>query len=292
MEDYPVEEFKRAYDSHIQEAHNKKELAFPHLHTLCEILYCYDGGLDVQIGTQWYSFMPGDLILIPANTVHSVHAVRSDHSRYAVVQFNPSFLANPKIPNEQKCMAPFSSDHLTVQKRIPAAIVRNSEIPKLIEKILENRDGRRFAKDLYAKEYYCALTTWILEKLGYCDEEAEIGNSQDILKIEPALRYIEENYRHELSVAALADLCSYSYAYFSKLFLKTLLVSPSAYLSAVRITKSRDLLEKTDTQITDIASAVGFNDVSHFIRTFKKTVGMSPLKYRNLAKEQDNGGTK
>lgn len=46
------------------------------------------------------------------------------------------------------------------------------------------------------------------------------------------------------------------------------------------------LLNKTDTQIQDIASQVGILDVNYFIKVFKKIIGMTPKEYRNSIKGQ------
>jgi len=48
----------------------------------------------------------------------------------------------------------------------------------------------------------------------------------------------------------------------------------------VRITAARTLLETSDRTIADIACETGFYDHSHFTRTFKRIVGISPGLYR------------
>ena len=48
------------------------------------------------------------------------------------------------------------------------------------------------------------------------------------------------------------------------------------------MSKSIELLEKTSMSITEIAAAIGFNDVSYFKRTFKSYNGISPSEYRRI----------
>jgi AraC-like DNA-binding protein len=52
------------------------------------------------------------------------------------------------------------------------------------------------------------------------------------------------------------------------------------YLNDLRIDHAKHLLETTDKQIIRISLDSGFNDLSHFNRTFKKIVGSSPSEYR------------
>ncbi len=236
----------------------------------------------VKISDREYTFRPGDLIIIPANTVHSIMALDSQLNRYAVVQFNPSFVANFDIHDEYKCIVPFISVLPNFSNIIPAGRT-DDEVADIIRSITNDfENNRSYSKDLLMKSHYSHLISWIIEASGYEHESSDSSITKDFTKIEPALTYIEMHYNQEILITDLAQLCNYSYTYFSKLFLKTLSISPSEYLSNVRISKSKKLLEMTDKHITEVATAVGFNDVSHFIRIFKKIVGIPPLKYRNM----------
>lgn len=48
----------------------------------------------------------------------------------------------------------------------------------------------------------------------------------------------------------------------------------------LRLEHAKQLLQDTDTPVTEIAMQSGYQNVSYFIRSFKKTYGVSPLKYR------------
>ena len=56
------------------------------------------------------------------------------------------------------------------------------------------------------------------------------------------------------------------------------------YLTRVRVRRACELLETTPAAVTDICFRVGFNDLSHFIRTFRKTVGTTPTDYRRKSR--------
>ena len=57
---------------------------------------------------------------------------------------------------------------------------------------------------------------------------------------------------------------------------------PIEYLNEYRIEKAVRKLRLTNLSITDIAFSCGFSDLSYFIKTFKKTKGVSPGKYRSI----------
>jgi transcriptional regulator GlxA family with amidase domain len=52
------------------------------------------------------------------------------------------------------------------------------------------------------------------------------------------------------------------------------------YLTRYRIQRAQQLLDTTDLSITEIALETGFSEISHFTRTFKRGVGVSPHAYR------------
>ena len=51
---------------------------------------------------------------------------------------------------------------------------------------------------------------------------------------------------------------------------------------------ARELLEKTTMRMYEVCDAVGYNSVEHFLRTFKRATGQTPLQYRkeNVKKHQ------
>ena len=98
--------------------------------------------------------------------------------------------------------------------------------------------------------------------------------------IRKAVVYLNEHYAENITVDTLAAIAHYSPAQFRRLFHSLTQMSPSDYITNVRINAAKTILGTTDRRISDIAQDVGFFDHSHFIRTFKHTVGVTPAKYR------------
>ena len=98
--------------------------------------------------------------------------------------------------------------------------------------------------------------------------------------IRRAVVYLNEHYAENVTVDKLANIAHYSPAQFRRLFRKLTQMSPSDYITNVRVNAAKTLLGTTDRRISDIASDVGFFDHAHFIRTFKRIIGFTPAKYR------------
>lgn len=87
----------------------------------------------------------------------------------------------------------------------------------------------------------------------------------------------------DLSLASLGLLYSYSEKYLSALFKKHMGVGFSAYLSDLRISHARRLLEEGEVSVSAVARASGFRDPLYFSKVFRRFVGMSPTEYRARA---------
>lgn len=95
-----------------------------------------------------------------------------------------------------------------------------------------------------------------------------------------AVDYIEQNYRKEISVEKLAGYLQISTPHFHRLFLAHTGQSPYQYILDFRIQKAKQLLSDPVLQIKSVSREVGFPNVNHFIRHFKRITGVTPGQYR------------
>lgn len=102
-----------------------------------------------------------------------------------------------------------------------------------------------------------------------------------------ALRHIGDNFDQPISLGLLAEKACVSPSHLSFLFRTHLGVTFKSFLAAVRIEKAKRLLaERADLKITDISLDVGFGDLSHFEKTFKRLACVNPREYRRQRWEQ------
>lgn len=111
------------------------------------------------------------------------------------------------------------------------------------------------------------------------EDEEDSPASSFIVK--NALEYIEENYRLKLKLADVAEKTYVSQWHLSKLLNRHTGQNFSEILNNVRIEKAKELLNDPSLRIGDVAEEVGFLDIAHFSRVFKKQVGISANEYRN-----------
>ena len=96
-----------------------------------------------------------------------------------------------------------------------------------------------------------------------------------------AIAYMEEHYAEKIYLNDVAEQIYVSQWHLSKLLNKELGQNFSEVLNGIRIKKAEELLKDPSLRIGDIAEEVGFLDVAHFSRIFKKITGVSANEYRN-----------
>ncbi|MDR2900642.1 MAG: response regulator [Treponema sp.] len=124
--------------------------------------------------------------------------------------------------------------------------------------------------------------TAIVSNENNCDvPDSESGDNANNFITRNAVRYIEEHYAEKLSLNDVAQKVYVSQWHLSKLISRHTNQSFNDLLNSVRIAKAKELLSNPSLRIWEISETVGFSDVTHFSRIFKKIEGKSANEYRN-----------
>lgn len=191
----------------------------------------------------------------------------------------------------------------------PSKMDEIEEALRAMTEKLENRLVKEKQEDLYysvlskkpdeAEEELKIKNDLPSEKKLYCDkisgDNQEKNESHDAVAgdneildstassfiVKNAVTYIEEHYTDKLKLSDVADQVYVSQWHLSKLLNRHLGQNFSEILNGIRINKAKELLKDPSLRIGDIADEVGFLDMAHFSRVFKKQVGISANEYRN-----------
>lgn len=96
------------------------------------------------------------------------------------------------------------------------------------------------------------------------------------------LAYVDSNYQGNVTLGAFCEKKHYSVPYISRRFKQETGLTVREYLQKVRIEKSCELLADSDMRISEIAQAVGYEDIKFFNQVFKRLMKMPPGEYRKL----------
>lgn len=111
-------------------------------------------------------------------------------------------------------------------------------------------------------------------------KEKEVNGASNFI-VKNAIKYMEENYYMKLKLCDVAEKSFISQWHLSKILNRDTGQNFSEILNGIRIAKAKELLKDPSFRIGDVAEEVGFLDIAHFSRVFKKLSGVSANEYRN-----------
>lgn len=129
----------------------------------------------------------------------------------------------------------------------------------------------------------------ILYELSIADRRILVSNQYDTKdtvrtsksrRIAKVCEYIEENIEEPIRLGDVAQLVSMSESAFSHFFKKKTNCTFIDYVTNLRIARACQLLSETTHTVAEICYTCGFNNLSNFIRIFKKKKGSTPQEYR------------
>ena len=94
------------------------------------------------------------------------------------------------------------------------------------------------------------------------------------------LEYIEDNINDKISISDIVSKFFYNRFYVMKLFKREIGVSINTYINYLRIYNSTKLIKYGNYSVRRIGMMCGFFSIEYFSETFKKVMGVSPLKYK------------
>lgn len=109
------------------------------------------------------------------------------------------------------------------------------------------------------------------------DSQSEAGN----FVARAAMQYIREHYAEHISLSDVAESVFVSPWHLSKLINGCLGQSFFDIVNGLRISEAKELLMDPGLKVHEIAMRVGYSDVAHFSKNFKKSVGVSPMEWRS-----------
>ena len=100
------------------------------------------------------------------------------------------------------------------------------------------------------------------------------------------MEFIDEHFAEDISAQDVAHMAAFSKSYFGYLFKTVTHQTFIEYLNERRIEAALQMLDDSNKRVIDICYDCGFKNVSHFNRTFKNAIGVSPTEYRIILSEK------
>lgn len=215
----------------------------------------------------------GSVAIVPTQVEH--WSARSGKGRYIVLAISLKAIANidPDVVNPDLVeLVP------TFAKAKPDSLIYG--IGTTIERYLTTNPGK---EDFYIEHLTNAIAAHLIKNysskpIRFKDYSGGLSN----LKLKQAKEYINDRLAEKIQLQDIAKELEMSQYYFSRLFCKSIGISPHRYIIRQRVEKTKQLLTNTQLPLAEIALKCGFSSQSQMTMHFRKLTDTTPKKYRNL----------
>jgi AraC-like DNA-binding protein len=252
-----------------------------HYHSDYEInLVLNDCGKRI-VGDSIEAFGEIDLVMIGPNLSHAWQGEIITGNHVITIQFSDQLLNFPIL--QKRLLAPIKQLLLESQRGLTFSLETKLHIKEKIIQ-LTKMQGFHTVMEFLSILYDLSTAERHILVSNIFDTNDTIRTSKS-RRIAKACAYIEENLENSIKLSDVAALVNMSESAFSHFFKKKTNCTFIDYVTNLRIAKACQILSETSHTVAEICYTCGFNNISNFIRIFKKKKSMTPNEYRLFLKQ-------
>lgn len=231
----------------------------------------------LEIGGKSYKLQRGQIFVIPPDVETYYYSDPEDPWHYTWVSFGGTragyFLEKAGI---------------TAENPVRDTYIEPERFLELTEKIL-NHHELTVANELLRTSLLYEIIALLVESQNQQkskEGEEEVYDYSPDVYVNTAIEYIGEHYPHT-KVSEIASYIGISWYYLTHIFKEKLHVSPQEFLLNYRMEQANRLLRTTGLSVQAVSEKVGYENPLTFSKTFKNKFGLSPKKYREKMKREE-----
>lgn len=249
----------------------------PNWHNEMEII-CPEAPLTLYIGSNRYEVQPWEVLFINPREMH--RAYRKADGPIRSVVFDLDVL---KTQDENDRYNILIDEIVKGKKKFITRVDNDTDLYREMRVFFDTVDKYAYSRFESGKERYRMLSS-LYAMMAACVEadafeDSPMERQHGINCVNGIVAYINEHHDEPLTATRLAGEFNISEPYLYSLFNKYVGITPLQYINSTRLSASYRLLGEGKS-VTEVALAVGFLDVSYFIKFFKNATGQTPLKWR------------
>ena len=233
--------------------------------------YINDGKGTLKVSGREYRLSKGQGFLIAPNVSVSYEADKSEPWSYTYVAFAghlvDKYMSRAKLSSQTPVYS-YNEDEFI-----------ENRMAKLVE--YSKASYNRYCKMM--SELYAIVAKLIDYNRAYNDDM--VGAQSADYYVRKAMGFIDMYYHQKITVETISRYLGISRKYLHQVFKSTINKSPKEYIVAYRMEKAGALIEAGAFSVAEISRSVGYPDMFHFSKMFKKEYGVSPSKYKKKVSE-------
>jgi AraC-like DNA-binding protein len=251
-----------------------------HSHDYLEVALCLEGSGRFKFGQREDPIEPGDIFLIDNREAHVALAHPGVRLRLLLALFLPEFIAAPGC-------RPFDSVYLTAfadggngSRRIHHDSSLAEELRPILFELKQAAEGGTPSDRHLVDANLRRFLGVVIKRRGQETAQTDLSGDSQQRQLSPALAYVADHFRETITLDQVAQTMHLSASRTRHLFKNLTTIGFKEYVTKLRFDEAKLLLLKTQINICDIASAVGYSNTYQFYKVFKRYASMSPADYR------------
>lgn len=254
-----------------------------HHHKEVEFIYVLEGVHHMYTPDHSYTLHPGDAVVIGSSQLHRGQGHPGMEVSYIVLHvdlepyFDPAMMHYTRhfmeVLEPLEILNYMFRQSERVQSEVGGILLR------IHEEVMKKRKGYEIAVSMHIKHLLLTLLR---------NDDRELLSAHEYVDadmLQPVIAYIEEHLADKIEMSEACRIAGMSYVYFSKYFKNKIGISFTEYVNRKRIAKAERMLAAGGQSITDIARAVGIENMSHFYEMFRRVAGCTPGQFQAKIRE-------
>lgn len=244
-----------------------------HTHACTELFYVVGGMGQFKVAEKLIPVSPDDLVIVNPNVEHTEVSLNASPLEYIVLGVEGMEFAADENGDRRYSAFNFHSGR--------------EDILPYLRGMLREIEQKSAGYEVVCQDL---LEVLVVKLMRHTDFSLTVTPAQQSSKeCAEARRYIDSNFKENISLDQLAELTHVNKYYLVHSFSKEYGVSPINYLIGRRIEESRYLLADTNHSLSQISHMLGFSSPSYFSQSFRKLEGISPMEYRKRQRARAGG---
>lgn len=250
----------------------------PHLHEDIELILILEGSVTTHTQGERYDLDTNSTVIFNSNQPHEFNSAK-EGALILCLQVNPKLFL-PCYP----AFGDLHFDSYRVDQHLPA------ERQNFVKAVLIETAYQYYAKEpgyeLYCLSLLSQLFRVFLQIIPHHfvsedERKVSLNRTERLVRI---INYIDENYMNKIFLSDIARREKLSMAYLSHFFKDNLNQTFQEYVSNLRFSHARVLVEENRMKLIDICFECGFSDYRYFCKAFLKNYGCTPTEYQSFHK--------
>lgn len=268
----------RAYTCETKDG-NGLVLPAASLEGLWELLYVESGTLTLHTAFYHATLSTGVFCFVPEGVSRYVTGVGC----LRIVRFTSCFFSQLSERYEQDLQYMFA-----LRARSTPSVIDNNHplygrLDECFRLCYEELCSREIFYDLRISAHLSLIFADLLSTYSGAYGEGEQPIYRNILRLSPALKYMDAHLASHISLAELAGEVPLAPDYFTKLFRESMGETPVDYMQSLRVNSAMAMLSGTDESIPAIAKHLGVSP-SYLAELFREALAITPTAYRKISK--------